>query len=354
MKIENKKFVKNLKKRSNFEQYAKSTIKTFLLMNKNHFRSSSFWLGNILIPMIVILTAGSLFPVFYSYIWMVFISLTFAGLSGYGTLLYVIRKSTIKKNFDMTATESSALYSGMLMTMFEIMFITMFIVILSLFIFDELGLLSHQWSFDIKDVTLGSKIIWGKIDWIMVITYTNTSTIIIFALAFFFEQTLKTQKNFFIASFIYIIYGMFFSGIMTSTIFIKPDGNAGVLSVNDWDHLGEGEFINIDTNGIIRSYLIGGIPWFLGIIMPHYGLNQLAINTINQGMELADGTIMNPHLWLQVNNGVEPSTFSEVSATTTFLTHASDGIVMAYWIIPLVQVWLLFLVGGMLARYKDK
>ncbi len=319
---------------SNFEQYAKSTVKTFLLMNKNHFRSSSFWLGNLLIPIMVVLTAGNLFPIYYSYIWIVFISLTFAGLASYGTLLYVIRKSTIKKNFDMTATESSALYSGMMMVMVEVMVITMTVVILSIFTFDSLGILSHHWSFE-KD-PVDNWIVWKEIDWLMVNHYMLMSAVTVFAIAFFFEQTLKTQKNFFIASFVYILYGMFFSGIMTNTIFIMPDGTAGVLQTGDWDSLGEGDFSNVNPNGIIGAYLVGGIPWFLGIIMPHYGLNQLASNTINQAMYNADGII----------NGYITS--------PTFFAYFGDHGVKWYWIWPLIQIWIMFLVGGMLARYDDK
>lgn len=334
---------------NNFVQYSKSTAKTFLLMMKNHFRSSSFYLGNLIMPIVITLMLGNLFPINYSFIWILFISTTFAGFSSYGTLLFAIRKSTIKKNFDMTATESSSLYSAMFIMLVFVILITVGIIFISILTFDGFNLLSHDWTFPTETSDIEKHIDWKYVDYVMIDHYMFMSAIILFSLCFFFEQLLATQRNFFIASFIYLLAGILFSGTWSCSIYISSTtGKAGIIHVSDMSKLGEGEYEYVEVAGIMPSYMAGAIPWWIGQFLPHYGLNQLAYNSLNQAWASSDPSIVSS------DNPVGLLNPEYTQLSPTMFTHMGDKGVLQYTLLPIIEILLLLFVGSYLARYKDK
>lgn len=331
---------KQVNEDNNFMQFAKSTSQTYKLMMKNHFRSSSFYLGNILIPIMLVITLGNLFPINYSFIWMIFIGSTFAAFAAYGTLLFIIKKSTIKKNFDMTATESSSLYAGMFLIMSAIVFITLVIILVAIMAFDALGLISHDFFFVDKNAPEYHEkhINWLKIDWITLLFYFAITTVSSFSISFFFEQVLNTQKNFFIAAFVYLLGGLFFTGLWSGTIYITNEGLASIITVDnavDENWFAETNYVN--PAWVQPAYMAGSVPWIISQVFPHYGINQISYNIINSGWSDKEGLLLP---W-----------FSDQG---TMMNHVLDNKVEYYFAMPFIESAVLISIGSALAGSKEK
>lgn len=328
---------------NNFIQFSKSTIKTYLLMMSKHFTSLSFYMGNIFIPLLVVLALGNLFPIWYSFIWTLFIGTTFAGMSAYGTLFFIIKNSTIKKNFDMTATESSALYFGTFLMLLTVMTITITVVLFSVFIFDSLNILSHFFFSappEVKEVNY--TIDWGKVDWLMINHYLWSTTFIIFVLCFFLEQILTTQKNFFIAAFIYLFGGLFFSGLWSPSLYVSTgvlhdEGTLHIIHKSVVNEIGVNpEYDNIISYITMPSYMAGAFPWCVSMFVPHFGLNQTAFYSLAKGWSSQGNLVYD---WLP---------------EFTMLTKLHDGTVLMYALQPFVVSIILLVSASLVARYKDK
>ncbi|NQX83174.1 MAG: hypothetical protein HRS50_00465 [Mycoplasmataceae bacterium] len=316
---------------SNLFTFFLATSNTYILMIKNHFKSSSFYLGNLLIPIMIVFSCGILFPIYYSFIWMLFISMSFSAFAAYGTLFFTIRKSTMMKNVDMTANESSTLYLATLLIMLSVTFITFVVIILTLISFDNFGFLSHQWFFNNSNNLEGIKSInWFNIWWDMIGYYWITQSILVFSMSFFIEQLVSTQKNFFIIVFIYMLGGLFFGGIFSPTMYIDSNGEVIILTQENLKDLS-----GLELQGIIPTYQQGGAMWFISQLWPHYGLNQLAFNSLESATVDGVGNLSSWHdirIWEIINlNGI-----------------------LYYVFMPWLYIVFGILMGGILDRFKKE
>ncbi len=253
---------------THFATFINSAANNFALMAWAHFRGSSFYLGNVLIPMIVSLGVAAFMYMTFGLVWVLFITLTFTGLATYGTVFFSIRKSSLIKNINLTTTETGPLYFATFILLGVSLFMTINIIILWLFILDEFGFL-------MQTLTIGgpNQIPW-EISWIKVYTsnmlwfYLVEQVFLCFSISFFIEKVVETQKNFFMVVFAYILAGIFFSGIMSNGLYINESGTISV--VNENTTIGELDGINA-----VPQYMWGTSLWTIGQLFPHYGANQL-------------------------------------------------------------------------------
>ncbi len=312
-----------------FFTFIDSTSNLFLLMMKNHFRGSSFWMGNLIIPFFVTLAISILFPITYGFIWMLFINITFTGFITYGILFFSIRKSTIMKNIDMTSLETTSLYSATLLSMLLSTFITFIVLFSSLLIFYYAGIASTHF-FYVSDPEKYSYVKWQNIWWSAIVYYWINSVILTFSMSFVIEKIVSTQKNFFLIAFIYLLGGLFFSGIMSNGIYLDGQDHAKVLTVELWNNTPKLQ------SGAMKSYLWGQPAWFFSQLWPHYGLNQIVFNSLEVGSYTHNG---GSSAWQHM------SFLKEISF---------DSKIAYYAIMPWLYSALGYFIGGMLVKYDLK
>ncbi len=249
--------------------FFQATSNNFALMAKAHFRGSSFYLGNLFIPFMITFGICGMMTITYGLTWMLYFSMTFTGLATYGTVFFEIRKSSLMKNLNLTSTESASLYCSTFMLIGVSLSITLFVVYFSALFFDKIGFASYEFEFYNNGNPLG---IW-YIDWSVLITqpsiwyYWIEQIILCFSLSFFVEKIVSTQKNFFIFAFAYILAGVFFAGIMSTTMYVGSDGVVRII--DDSTTLEE-------LNGVLpmQPYLWGHGGWWASQFFPHYAANQ--------------------------------------------------------------------------------
>ncbi|BDU67505.1 MAG: hypothetical protein TYPL_1580 [Candidatus Tyloplasma litorale] len=323
--------VKNENFLSNSQTFLDSLSNVYFLLLKNHFKSSSFYLGNLLIPIIIVLSLSVMLPITYGFTWIIFITMTFSAFAGYGTLFFTIRKSTMIKNVDMTVNQSSSLYIGTLIVMLTITLITFLVVFFSIIFFDLTNILLHQFVYEVDDPTTYRYIKWLKIDWSMITYYWFTQTILVFAISFFIEKIFSTQKNYFIFALIYLLGGIFFSGIFSSTLYINENNDLMALDYDTFDNLN-----NFERQGYVSVYLWGQPLWWASQLWPHYGLNQLISHSIDAASYTIDSsnTIIHSKWW-------EYNIFQNLSKNSLY-----------YLIIPWIWIFIFLFISSILERYK--
>ncbi len=254
---------------TNAVTFFQATSNNFALMAKAHFRGSSFFLGNLLIPIMITFGFCSLMTIQVGITWILFFSMTFSGLSTYGTVFFSIRKSSIMKNINLTSTETATLYCSTFMLIGISLSVTLFVAYFSAIIYDAIGVTPHEFGFYNHGNPAG---IW-YIDWKLFIIqpsvwyYWIEQIILCFSLSFFVEKVVSTQKNFFIFAVTYMLAGVFFSGIMSTSIYVGEDGIVRIITDDTTME---------ELNGVapMHPYLWGNGGWWMSQFFPHYGANQ--------------------------------------------------------------------------------
>ncbi len=258
--------------------FFQATSNNFALMAKAHFRGSSFFLGNVLIPILISTGVSLFFPMTYGFVWTLYLSMTFSGMATYGTVFFSIRKSSIVKNINLTATESGTLYMATFMLIGLSLFITFSVIIGWTVFLDVTGVAIYEFAIYNNGNPAG---IW-YIDWLEVMTsqalwyYWIEQVFLCFSLSFFFEKVVSTQKNFFILTFAYILAGIFFSGIFTNTLYVTSNGMVDV--VDESTTLEE-----LNGIAVLKPYMWGHTGWWVGQFFPHFGANQLVATSSQSG-----------------------------------------------------------------------
>lgn len=326
---------------TNFATFVDSATNTFWLMIRTHFKGSTFYLANIFIPILITIGALAFMTATTGISFILFLSLTFAGLSTYGTIFFSIRKSTIIKNIQMTSNETGVLYYATFWTIFTSIFITLGVVLLSIFILDEVGFVAHHMSYVNPDnVELMEASTWytdySNIWWGMLIYNGIMQTFLCFSLAFFFEKIASTQRNYFLIVMIYVLLGIFFSGVFSSTLYITEDGQVAAITE---------EILNSDQSlellqgiSVIDAYVWGNPMWMAGQFFPHFGSNALVYNSFAGGAyHYIDGELI-------YNRWNEISLFNSVTSARAIY----------YILVPWVWVILLVYIASMMERFKEK
>lgn len=271
-------YFENTKMDNGIFDFVYATYNNFILMTKVHFRGSSFYLGNILIPILITIGVMTFIPIHHSIIWMLFMGLTFSGLSTYGTVFFAVRKSTLINNVSLTRDKMSSLYFSTFLLMGVVLVITFFVLMSSGLFLDVINYASQTIRFG-NIINPPKELLW-HLDWGKLILdagiwyYLVEQIFICFALSFFIEKIVTTQKNFFIFLMIYITGGIFFSGIFSSSLYLNESNQLMIMDHN--------EMQNIPDVFFLRPYCWGGYSWWLGQLFPHFGANQLAINISRQ------------------------------------------------------------------------
>lgn len=312
---------------SNSQTFIQSTSNNFMLMAKAHFKGSSFYLGNIMIPILITVGVLAFVPVINGIIWMLFMGMTFSGLATYGTIFFTIRKSTIIKNVNLTATKTGSLYLSTFLLLGVSMFVTFLTLIITGAILDSIGFATQALQIG-ETADIDPNTYWN-VSWKLMISngglwyYLIEQIFLCFSLSFFVEKVVSTQKNFFLFVAIYVLAGIFFSGMFSSSLYID---SAGEVAVIDPDTL-----TAPDTQDVLflEPYCWGGFNWWIGQFFPHFGANQLAINIGQQcSQRMIDGVwVANPWANVSILN----------SATTSWQT---EYYALAPWI------WTLLLMFG--------
>lgn len=336
--------VKENKDKNSLLTFVGIASNSYFLMMKNHFKSSSFWISCLLIPIIAVFTLSLYFPISYSFIWMLYLGLGYASLTTFGSLFFTIKKSTMIKNVDLTINETSSLYFSSLLAMFTSAIIALAVIMITLFTLDSVGIASHQFSFNtaVEGILF---IDYLNIWWGMIIYYLFAQTLLCFAIAFLFEQVMENQKTYYIAVYIYMLGGMFFGGIISSTLNVLYDENDNFIGITIWtqDSIEQSFTENgyVSVQGIMPTQQKGGVMWFISQFWPHYGLNQVAYNSLAAGAY--HGTAANPNAeiytqWANIN----------------MWDAMSSEWLLYYTILP--WIWFVFLLttASFLARWKDR
>ncbi len=326
-----------------------ATGNTFSLMAKAHFRGSSFYLGNVLIPILICSGVSAFMPAVNGFIWVLFLGMTFSGMATYGTVFFTIRKSTIIKNINMTANETGSLYFATFMLLGLSLFVTFNMILGWSMFLDVTGFSMYE-----MEIINGGNPegIWF-VDWGLVIHNGGTwyywieQIFLCFSISFFVEKSVSTQKNFFIFVLIYILAGIFFSGIFATTIYVDENGMIEVI--NDDTTMEE-------LNGVaaLTPYIWGHFSWTIGQFFPHFGANQMAQNIVQASSfhYAYDADIFNATgdvVW-DVNNVIWNS-WHEVDG---LLSSTTSWQVRYYEIMPWVWVILFIFAAAMMERYKKK
>lgn len=322
---------------SNMLTFFDTSWNTFKLMSKSHFRGSSFYLGNVLIPMMISLGVLAFMTIQVGFIWIMFLSVTFAGLATYGTLFFSIRKSTMIKNIEITANETTSLYFATFFVMLVSIFLTMAVCLLSMFILDKTGYAMTHLMFGRTDVSGDDgamlsvfAIQWLAIQWSMIIYYGFVQTFLCFSMAFFIEQTTNTQRNFFLIVLIYIVAGIFFAGIFSGTLYVSEDGSISVIDISD-------NLEDLDGIAAIPGQLKGTPMWVVSQLFPHYGLNQIAMNTITHGS------------YHPLSTGKDWTNWHEVNIFET----TNSAWATYYIVVPWIWSAVLISIGANIERYGE-
>ncbi len=310
---------------------------TFFLMMRSHFRGSTFYLGNILIPFLVVFAITAFMPMTTGLSWVMFMSLTFAGFATYGTLFFTIKKSTIMKNISMTANESASLYFATFWAMFISLFITFAFVMALIMFFAVIGYSMENLSYMKNGTTwhVDFKQIW----WDMLIYYVIMQTVLCFSISFFIEKIVSTQRNYFLVVMIYIIAGIFFSGMFSPTLYIADDGSIDAVSSS----------MSETVSGVssLPPYKWGEPLWYVGQLFPHYGSNQLMWYSFLGGSwtENVEG-ILGPD-GLPLERIWNP--WNEINIFTSALSSKT----LYYHLMPWVWTAVLLYIAGSIQRYGD-
>lgn len=281
--------VKQVQKESvitNTDTFIFASFNTYLLMIKNHFRSSSFYLGNVFIPFIVTFSVGIYFPIAYGFSWMMFLSMTFAGLTTYGTLFFTIRKSTMIKNIQMTANDTSTLYFATFWVILTSLFVTLLFIIATIAILEVSGIVNYAFFYNNINLVdpVETPMDWAnywvinykEVWWTMIIYYWITQSFLCFSMGFLIEKVATTQKNFFIIVLVYMVGGLIFAGIFCNSLDVNSSGE---IVIFDKSVVGKGE----TSEGRAYQLLWGEPMWWVSQLWPHYTLNQIAGNSLYVG-----------------------------------------------------------------------
>ncbi len=323
-----------------------STSNTFLLMAKSHFNGSSFYLGNIFIPILVVTGVSAFMPMINGLMWVMFIGMTFSGLATYGTIFFTIRKSTIVKNINLTSTQTASIYLSMFILIGLSLFITFNVILVWAMLMDieEISFAMHSLQVIDESDPANWESVW-YLDWGLIMGsgglwyYMVEQIFLCFSLSFFVEKIVSTQKNFFIFIFVYILAGIFFSGMFSSTLYIDQNNNIGVIDISDESYVEDLQGVMI-----LEPYTWGEPLWWVGQFFPHFGANQLAINIGQQAAHhnpyqyetLPDG-------WYELNRWSEVSILRAASANSKTLYYA---------LAPWGWVAALLISSGLMEAYK--
>ncbi len=319
---------------TNFITFFETSSNTFGFMMKSHFKGSSFYLLNLFIPIMVTFGAFAFLTVTNGFAFILYISLTFAGLATYGTLFFNIRKSTMLKNIHMTSNEAGTLYFATFFTLLVSIFITAFVSISTGIFLDKIGFISH--AMNVGNGEAVERGTWytdySQVWWGMIFYYILAQTCVCFSLAFFFEKTTSTQKNFFLMTMIYLLAGIFFAGAMTGTLYYDPAAKeVGVIT----DSTDQALFDGVPP---LPPYLWGNPVWVVGQLFPHYGINQLFFNSFAAGGHHVLNGVSEYNSWNQVN----------------LFTSVTTGKVLYYFLQSWIWVAILIYMSGMMERFKEK
>lgn len=338
---QNKKINKSKKQKeeSNFMTFFSAASNSYVLMMRNHFKSSSFYLGNLLIPLLVVVSCGILFPITYSFIWMLFFSSAFSSFAAYGTLFFSIRKSSMMKNIDMTVNESSSLYFSTLAVIFSVSGIAIIVMLVSLIGLSSIIIaghpfLSNQFGFNNNKPAGVRDVHWEKIWWDMLVYYWASQAILAFAMSFLIEQITTTQKNYFTVVFVYMIGAFFFGGIMSPTVIVEN----GILSIRTVEKTNGTEG---SSEGIITTLQAGGALWWISQLWPHFGINQLAFNTIEAGSKSREIASIDLDPW---------SDFLDVHIWEATKVNSTLMYFLTPWGYTFASLWI----GGLLDRFNKQ
>lgn len=325
---------------TNIATFSHQFWNTFSLMMRSHFSGSSFYLANVIIPIIITLSLGIVFPLYWDFSYFMYLSTLFAAFAAYGTLFFQIKKSTMIKNIELTATETTSLYFATFFVVLFVTFIAMAVVFVTIFIFDGIGILRHVWTAsDVSFVDtinpLRRKIDWSEIWWSMVIYYWVMSTLVTFSMSFFFEQLVSTQTRYYILVFIYMTWTMFNGGTIGSTLFYDVDEQQLVyITRENFDTYWNGDLVYVIGNAV--PFMTLEPMWYLQQLTPHYGLNQFAFNTFNAGSYYIDSDgVQQWTIWHDLN-----------------MFDLAHWHVLYYVLFPPVWSFTFFFVGGMIERYS--
>ena len=326
--LDNKKNIEHIEKKQGISAFLDSTANLFLLMMKNHFKGSSLWIVNILIPIIVAFSMSILLPIWYSFMWVLFINLTLTAFMTYGGLFFTVRKSTIIKNISMTSSEEATLYVATFISILCTTLISLFISFLTILTTSYAGIASNQFFYNEKPE--GEKFIkLSAIWWDMLFYYWFTATVVTFSISFVIEKVTSTQKNFFIISFVYLLAGLFFGGVMASNIGLIK-GDPKVIASDNSEFLDNGQ-------GVLPAYFWGKPAWIVSQFWPHYGLNQFAFHTLEAGSYSVKET-----------GGPLVSKWADI----TMKDQLKDPRIIYYVVMPWAYSIFGYWTGGILVRYN--
>ncbi len=314
---------------THFQTFFNSTSNNFILMIWAHFRGSSFYLGNVFIPMMITFGVATFMPIVTGFTWILFISLTFTGLATYGTVFFTIRKSTIVKNINLTTTETAPLYFATFMLLGVSLFITINVIIGFAFILDRVGYLMEDF------IIYEEGVVWN-VSWIRVYThpvlwyYWLEQMLLCFSLSFFAEKIVTTQKNFFMFVFTYLLAGIFFSGIMSAGLYVDADDKVEIITEST-------TMEELDGIMAVPTYMWGNSLWKIGQLFPHFGANQIVTPITSAASTSVDdlGNIVY-NRWYNIN----------------ILRSLGSVKAKYYAFMPWIWVIILLYVSAMLERYN--
>ncbi len=331
---------------TNAATFFEATSNNFSLMARAHFRGSSFFLGNIFIPLLVTFGVSALMAMTFGFAWILFITMTFSGLATYGTVFFTIRKSSIMKNINLTSTESATLYTSTFLLIGVSLSITMIIVLFFCWFLDVVGFTAHEFEFYNHGNPAG---MW-YIEWKTLITdptvvyYWIEQIVLCFSLSFFVEKVVATQKNFFIFVFVYILTGLFFGGLMASTLYVDASGNVQIIT--DDTTLEE-------LGGVaqMKPYLWGTSGWKVSQLFPHFGANQIVMNASQASAYQYDFNILDDGTYEIFENSIIYNKWYNLNIFTSIDSWQVDYYLVSPWAWCALLLWI----SAMIERFdKNK
>lgn len=347
---------------SRFNTFFETTANTFMLMCKTHFKGSSFYLGNLFIPILISSGVCVFMTMTYGFIWILFLAMTFAGLTTYGTVFYVIRKSTIIKNINMTSNESSTLYLATFLLIGLSLFITFNVILGWTMMLDHVGYIPHEMEIYNNGNPTGIWFVnWGLVMGNASLWYYLVEQIFLcFSLSFLVEKAVNSQKDFFMFVFIYIVAGIFFSGMFSNTLYITESGQIDIVTdsvqLQHQEAIASGDPNAYDPlNGIavLDPYMWGNPLWWVGQFFPHFGANQMVAN-ITQASAYHEITTIITSPDGEILDTTTEIVKNQWSKIDNFLTQSDSWRVRYYELMPWIWTIGLITIASILERYNKR
>lgn len=254
--------LKTLNESINKKTFIKRVVFTVLFFLKRYF-SDFYWWVPFALAIVLLIGIAVIIPMQFAFA-IIFQSILFVStMIVYGIIYYSLKKSSLMKNFSLTATSKTTIYLSLFITIGIIQF---FNIILTLSVYLILGMngwiFQPEWFFNFvgENQTTTLPLYLSDVWWTVVFYYFVLIIIISFAISYFFQNLTFNSKTYYIICLSLLFYFLFFGGLISY--------RANII-------------VNSDNQIALNTKIGSNSIWFLvlKLLNPFYELNCFAFSS---------------------------------------------------------------------------